>query len=231
MTPLYQYGGGGKGDGAWTDVVTVKVEQDTGDDEDNVLETIAPYREYEEEGQRDQTDLLLNFEYGYEAFPTFSAFTREIVEEETETIEIRLVSTYEGPLSWVLGYFNNELENFGESREFTPGFDQFAVDNFGGVQLRPDSLEYISQGFDEEKEEAWYGEISYRFFDRLELTFGYRDYTFEVNNRSGFGLPLRNRLAIAPDPVAGGGAAESYSRPVAETHVSSPLHSVPKFPP
>ena len=29
------------------------------------------------------------------------------------------------------------------SEEFTPGFDQFAVDNFGGVQLRPDNLEYI----------------------------------------------------------------------------------------
>ncbi|MHA7814961.1 MAG: TonB-dependent receptor [Pseudohaliea sp.] len=146
--------------------------------------------EYEEEGQRDQTDLLLNFEYGYEAFPTFSSFTREIVDEETETLEIRLVSTYEGPLSWVLGYFNNEVDSESESREFTPGFDQFAVDNFGGVQLRPDSLEYISQGFTSEKEEAWYGEISYRLFDRLELTVGYRDYTFEVDNRSGFGLPL-----------------------------------------
>lgn len=146
--------------------------------------------EYEEEGQRDQTDLLLNFEYGYEAFPSFSSFTREVAEEETETIELRLVSSYEGPLSWVLGYFNNKIESESESREFTPGFDQFAVDNFGGVQLRPDSLEYISRSFDNEEEEAFYGEISYRLFDRLSLTFGYRDYTFEIDNRSGFGLPL-----------------------------------------
>lgn len=152
--------------------------------------------DYEEEGQRDQTDLLLDFEYGYEAFPTFSAFTREIVEEETETIELRLVSSYDGPLSWVLGYFNNKVERFAESNEFTPGFDQFAVDNFGGVQLRPDSLEYISQTFLNEEEEAFYGEISYRFFDRLELTFGYRDYTFEVDNRSGFGLPLSDTVFL-----------------------------------
>src|SRR6056297_599973 len=80
--------------------------------------------DYEEEGQRDQTDLLLDFEYGYEAFPSFSAFTREVAEEETETIELRLVSSYDGPLSWVLGYFKNKVETYTESREFTPGFDQ-----------------------------------------------------------------------------------------------------------
>lgn len=146
---------------------------------------------YEEEGQRDQTDLLLNFEYGYEAFPTFSSFTREVAEEETDTIEIRLVSQHEGPISWVVGYFQNEIESDSESREFTPGFDQFAVENFGGVQLRPDSLEYISRTFVNEKETAFYGELSYRLLDdRLELTVGYRRYEFEVDNTSGFGLPL-----------------------------------------
>jgi outer membrane receptor protein involved in Fe transport len=147
--------------------------------------------EYNELGQRDQTDLLLDFEYGYEAFPRFSSFTREVAEEETDTIEIRLVSQHEGPFSWVVGYFQNDIETESESREFTPGFDQFAVDNFGGVQLRPDSLEYISQSFTNEKETAFYGELSYRLFDeRLELTVGYRRYEFEVDNTSGFGLPL-----------------------------------------
>ncbi len=146
--------------------------------------------EYEEEGQRDQTDLLLDFEYGYEAFPSFSSFTRETVEEETTTYEVRLTSQYDGPLSWVLGYFYNEVESSSVSQEFTPGFDQFAVDNFGGVQLRPDSLEYIQLTDVDEKEEAFYGEIAYRFFDRLQLTFGYRNYKFEVDNVGGFGLPL-----------------------------------------
>jgi iron complex outermembrane receptor protein len=147
--------------------------------------------EYEELGQRDQTDLLLDFEYGYEAFPTFSSFTREIVDEETDTFEVRFVSQYDGPLSWVVGYFQNEIESAASSEEFTPGFDQFAVDNFGGVQLRPDSLEYISNTFVSEKEQAFYGELSYRLLDdRLELTVGYRRYEFDVNNTSGFGLPL-----------------------------------------
>lgn len=157
--------------------------------------------EYEELGQRDQTDLLLDFEYGYEFFPSFSSFTRETVEEETDTIEIRFVSQYEGPISWVAGYFQNEIESTSESREFTPGVDQFFVDNFGGVQLRPDSLEYISQSFETEKETAFYGEISYRMLDdRLEFTVGYRRYEFEVNNTSGFGLPLLETVFFGAPP-------------------------------
>lgn len=146
--------------------------------------------EYEEEGQRDQTDLLLDFEYGYEAFPTFSSFTRETVDEETTTYEVRLTSQYESAFSWVIGYFYNEVDSSAVSQEFTPGFDQFAVDNFGGVQLRPDSLEYIQLTDVNEKEEAFYGELTWRVFERLEFTVGYRRYEFEVDNVGGFGLPL-----------------------------------------
>lgn len=146
--------------------------------------------EYDELGQRDQTDLLLNFEYGYEFFPSFSAFTREEVQQETETTELRLVSTYDSKFSWVLGYFENELQADAISEEFTPGFDQFAVDNFGGVQLRPDNLEYIQLTDQFEKETAFYGELSYQLTDDLSATIGYRDYEFETDITGGFGLPL-----------------------------------------
>jgi len=145
---------------------------------------------YDEVGQRDQTDLLLSFEYGYEFFPSFSAFTREDAEEDIDTIEVRLTSQYDSKFSWVIGYFENERELSALSQEFTPGFDQFAVDNFGGVQLRPDSLEYIEVTEEEEKETAFYGELTYQATEQLALTVGYRSYEFEVNNAGGFGLPL-----------------------------------------
>ena len=58
---------------------------------------------YTEEGQRDQTDLLLNFEYGYEFFPAFAAFTREDGKEETFSQELRLVSTGDSRLNWIVG--------------------------------------------------------------------------------------------------------------------------------
>ncbi|TGD72292.1 TonB-dependent receptor [Mangrovimicrobium sediminis] len=147
--------------------------------------------DFHEEGQRDQTDLLLDFEYGYEFFPSFSSYTREENDEETDTVEIRLVSTHGGPFSWVVGYFYNEFDQDAVSEEYTPGFDQFAVDEFGGVQLRPDALEYIELTDYYQEEEAFYGELSYRFLDdRMEVTVGYRDYTFDVDSTGGFGLPL-----------------------------------------
>ncbi len=158
--------------------------------------------EYEELGQRDQTDLLLNFEYGYEAFPTFSSFTREAGIEEVDTLEVRLTSQHDGPISWVAGYFNNDVFSDFISEEFTPGFDQFAVDNFGGVQLRPDSLEYIQLTFTDETEEAFYGEVTYDINEKWEATIGYRRYDFEVNNRGGFGLPLFETVFLgAPQDV------------------------------
>lgn len=171
------------------ELISLDVTAELGD----IAEATLIYGEtdYEEEGQRDQTDLLLGFEYGYEFFPTFSAYTREEAEEETDTLELRVVSTHEGPISWVVGYFRNELTQDAISEEYTPGFDQFAVDNFGGVQLRPDSLEYVQLTDFEEEEEAIYGELAYAFWDeRLVATVGYRDYEYSVDATSGFGLPL-----------------------------------------
>ena len=41
-----------------------------------------------------------------------------------------MISQYESKFSWTIGYFVNELDSDATSEEFTPGFDQFAVDNF-----------------------------------------------------------------------------------------------------
>ena len=157
--------------------------------------------EYEEVGQRDQTDLLLNFEYGYEFFPTFSSFTREEEDRESDTFEARLTSTTTGPLQWTAGYFINEETEDGASLEFTPGFDQFAVDNFGGVQLRPDSLEYIGISTSETKEQALYGEISYDITDQFTMTVGARYYEYDIDSTSGFGLPLLETVFFGESPT------------------------------
>jgi outer membrane receptor protein involved in Fe transport len=151
-------------------------------------------------GQRDQTDLLIDFEYGYELFPSFSSFTREDEENEILTQEFRLVSNGGGRLNWIAGLFYSNLEETLESREFTPGFDQFAVDNFGGEQLRPDSLEYISLDLIDRTEQALYGELSYAFSDDWEITLGARLYEFEVEASSGFGLPLYDTLYLGAPP-------------------------------
>lgn len=145
-------------------------------------------------GQRDQTDLLIRLDYSYEEFPAFAAFTREVDETETFTQEIRLVSNTDSDLSWIIGGFYNKYESLGDSREYTPGFDKYAVDNWGANQLRPDVLEYISIGDDTITEKAIFGEVAYQATEKLALTLGARFYDYEIKSSSAIDLPLYNTL-------------------------------------
>ncbi len=168
------------------------------------LTSATGYSEYTENGQRDQTDLLLTFETGYELFPNFAAYTRENADEDTFTQELRLVSTSEGPFNWIVGAFYNDNQTDSLSQEFTPGFDQFAVDELEGVQLRPDSLEYYEAIEQTEKETALFGELGYRITDAWQVTVGARWFKYENDITSGFATPLA-------DTVYGGAPPDSLN--------------------
>jgi iron complex outermembrane recepter protein len=157
---------------------------------------------YGERGQRDQTDLLLNFEYYYETFPFFSAFTRDLDDEESLVQELRLVSTGSGKLTWIGGIFYSDFEGSQSSREYVPGFDQWAVDNLGGIQLRPDALEYVEITEEELIESAVFGEISHPIGNDWELTLGARFYEFEATASSGFGTPFFDTVFDGAPPDA-----------------------------
>ncbi len=159
---------------------------------------------FEADGQRDQTDLLIRLDYGYEEFPSFSAFTRELDEVDTFTQELRLVSQSDSDLSWIVGGFYNKTDTDASSREFTPGFDQFAVDNFGGAQLRPDSLEYLEITGSKVTESAIFGEVGYQVTDKLDITIGARFYEYDVESKAAFDFPLANTLyeGAAPDAIS-----------------------------
>ncbi len=148
------------------------------------LTSATGYSKYTDDGQRDQTDLLLNFEYGYETFPSFAAFTHEETEQERWNQEIRLVSNSEGPLSWIVGGFYNRAETYGTSKEFVPGLPAFwEVD-------RPDALEYFSIADVDFKETALFGELRYAFTDRWDATLGARRFDFSDDSTVGFDLPF-----------------------------------------
>ncbi|MFT4613537.1 MAG: iron complex outermembrane receptor protein [Bacteroidia bacterium] len=171
------------------------------------LTSATGYGEYTEEGQRDQTDLLLQFAfgelygYGYDTFPSFSAFTREKTEEQTLTQEFRLVSTGEGRFNWIVGTFYSDFENDATSSEFAPGYDEYLVDVEGvGVQLRPDSLEYIEVTSEDREEFAVFGEIGFDITDKWQITVGARYFEYEVEASGGFNTPLLNTV-IYGDPV------------------------------
>lgn len=166
------------------------------------LTSATGYSEYEESGQRDQTDLLITLEYSYEAFPSFSSFTKEDVDEDRFNQEFRLVSLSDGPFRWIAGAFYNEY-NVDESvsSEFTPNLDQFFVDEFGGVQLRPDDLEYFNVQREETTEWAFYGELSYAISDRWDVTVGgrYYDYDYEFSSAVDFPLLETTFFGRTPD--------------------------------
>jgi iron complex outermembrane receptor protein len=146
---------------------------------------------YEERGQRDQTDLLISLEYSYETFPTFTAFTDENEREETFNQEVRLVSTSESNLNWIVGGFYNKLENVSSSSEFTPGYAEFA-----GFD-RPDNLEYFSAGADEIVEQAIFGEVGYEITDKWQVTIGGRYYKYDIKTQSTVDFPLFDSGFIA----------------------------------
>jgi outer membrane receptor protein involved in Fe transport len=158
------------------------------------LTSATGFSKSETSGQRDQSDLLIRLDYSYEEFPAFSAFTREEDKTDTITQEIRLVSTNDSALSWIVGGFYNKFETESSSKEFTPGFDQYAVDYWSEYQLRPDALEYISVDETEITESALFGEISYQATEQLSITLGARFYQYDVKSTSAADIPLSNTV-------------------------------------
>lgn len=158
------------------------------------ITSASGYSKHKEDGQRDQTDLLLNFEYGYEDFPSFAAYTRELVDQERTNQEIRLVSNTEGPFNWIAGVFYNKNDLDATSAEYVPGYPEFV-----GAD-RPDNLEYFQATYETLTEKAVFGEVSYDLIDQVTATVGGRYFKFEDKQKVGFALPLVD--GSAPDEIA-----------------------------
>ncbi|NRA29223.1 MAG: TonB-dependent receptor [Parvularculaceae bacterium] len=149
------------------------------------LTSASGFSKFEDDGQRDQTDLLISLEYSYETFPTFTGFTREVGKEERINQELRLVSTADSRLTWIVGAFYNAFESWGSSSEFTPFYGAFA-----GLSERPDNLEYFSQGITELEESAFFGELGFDITDQLTVTVGGRYYEYDLETFDRVDFPL-----------------------------------------
>lgn len=132
----------------------------------------------------DNTDLLLDLNYSYEAFPAFSSYAKGSTRNEQFTQELRLVSTHGGPISWTIGGFYNHLKNFGDRQEYTPGFANFIS------SPRIDDLEYISFFDNSNKEKAVFGEATWNITPAFQITGGLRYYKYDATARGGTDLPL-----------------------------------------
>lgn len=148
------------------------------------LTSATGYSRFDDNGQRDQSDLLISLEYSYEAFPTFTAYTHEKTRANTFNEELRLVSQTEGPLNWIVGAFYNDQDVTSSSAEYTPGYAAYV-----GFD-RPDDLEYYSQFYSKLKESALYGEIGYDITDKWSVTVGGRYYKYDLESFSDVDFPL-----------------------------------------
>lgn len=136
------------------------------------------------EQNNDNTDLLLDLDYGYEAFPQFSSFNESTEKYKQFNQEVRLVSTHGGPFSWVIGGFYNNLRRKNQYREYVPG-----IADFFGV-FRPDDLEYISFVDTRIREKAVYGEGTFHITEAWQVTGGLRYYKYDAFASGGTDTPL-----------------------------------------
>jgi iron complex outermembrane receptor protein len=153
------------------DLVALEVRWDVGFAE---LTSATGVSKFESEGQRDQTDLLMDFDYGYEDFPQFAAYTRETAEEDTFNQELRLVSQGAGRWSWIAGAFYNKYEGKTSSSEYTPGIPEW----YGLPPGTPD-LEYQAKSDETFEEMALFGEVGFRLTEAWQVTVGARWFDFE----------------------------------------------------
>ncbi len=134
--------------------------------------------------QNDNTDLLLDLDYGYEAFPAFSSYNQSVNQYRQFNGELRLVPSHGGPFSWVIGGFYNNLRRNQNYQEYVPG-----LANFFGV-YRPDDLEYISFVNTQIKEKAVYGEGTFHITDKWQVTGGIRYFKYDAFAEGGTDTPL-----------------------------------------
>ncbi|MDX1562234.1 MAG: TonB-dependent receptor [Gammaproteobacteria bacterium] len=145
---------------------------------------------YDMQGQRDQTDFYLDQEWGYETFPSFVSYTRELQQEDRVNQEVRLVSTSSGPVGWIAGLFYNNHEFDSSSEEFTPG-----IPEFWSIDVPTGDLSFLQIKSDELTERAVFGELSFAATDRLEIGIGGRFFEYETSEFGRFELPF---FAFAP---------------------------------
>ena len=136
-------------------------------------------------GQRDQTDFYLDQEWGYETFPAFAAYTRDVAAEDRLNQELRLVSTRMDSPSWIVGLFYNDYELDSSSREFTPG-----IPEFWAFSVPTGDLSYLQMNVDTLKEQALFGELGFGLTDRMELTVGGRYFEYDTTQHAQFDLPF-----------------------------------------
>lgn len=167
----------------------------------DVVATTA-YTDVKFKDQNDNTDLLLDLDYDYEAFPAFSSWNESHDHRKQFNQEVRLVSAHGGPFSWVLGGFYNQQKRLREYTEHVPGL----ISVFGlygnTIADNPDEIEYNSFTKSKVTEKAVFGEGTFKVTPHWQVTAGarYFGYSSDVSGRAV--IPLLDIFDPGTQPLS-----------------------------
>jgi iron complex outermembrane receptor protein len=153
----------------------------------------SSYTDYEDKGQRDQTDLLLGLSWDnywyYEEFPAFAAYTDDRRSDRIFTQEFRLVSDKDtSNWDWIAGLYLSDGEYEYSSVEYAPGLAGFFGDpSLGNVEANILVEQSIT-------ELALFGELGYQMTDKLHVLAGARAFTIDDK------IDSCDQFPIAPPP-------------------------------
>jgi len=149
------------------------------------LVSTTAYTDVRSHSRADNTDLLLDLDYDYEAFPAFSSWNESVNTRKQFNQEVRLVSRHGGPFSWVLGGFYNQQKVHNDYAEHTPG-----LSDYYGITGNPDDLEYVSYSKSKVTEKAIFGEGTFRVTPEWQVTAGARYFKYTSDVVGALVLPL-----------------------------------------
>lgn len=165
------------------------------------LVATTAYTEMVSHSHSDNTDLLLDLDYGYEAFPAFTSWNENLTKRKQFNQEVRLVSTHGGPFKWVLGGFYNEQKRHSDYAEHVPNHPW--VD----IATNPDELEYVSYTKSKVTEKAIFGEGTFHVTPEWQVTAGARYFKYTSQIAGAQTLPLLGQPLSPYDKTARGGKA------------------------
>ncbi|GMU68164.1 MAG: hypothetical protein AMXMBFR37_04970 [Steroidobacteraceae bacterium] len=130
---------------------------------------------------------FLGFYYNY---PRPMASAVRSYDDSAFVQELRLVSNGEGRLDWTIGAFYQDQDMGQTQQSFLPGFKRW-WDVWSGLP----AVVTGDQDFDYSRKENFkdrsvFGELTWKFTDRLQATAGFRYYDHEFTNHSFMDLPL-----------------------------------------
>lgn len=153
--------------------------------------------------RRDQTDLLcVDIWPGYCDFAEFSGFTDDQEDKDVFVQEVRVLSTEQSApewMDWIAGVYYEKEEKQEDSKEFTPGYLDYA-----GLDTGLGDLEYWAYGDEEFEEKAVFGEVTFRPTDIWQVTLGARYFEQEEDIKENCTLlPILNFPSTTPVCASG----------------------------